>query len=256
MMPPRIGFARPAAALCAVLVLSATLVRGADRTPRPAEYASFKPGLVHVGISTISGDLVAIQWLGSGLLIDKECTVATARHILDGVDMDRVILRLLHPDSAQGARTYSAEVLWEDPDTDRIFLGFGGAALGRKLCRADTFRPFALVEAFDGPSLTGEAVWVAGFPQLEGEQPRDVPIVRRGVIASAEMTWDEQPMLLLDLTGVPGLSGGPVILERDGSVIGLIFGPGRTSRQYDLEWATPLTAEDYERARRIWKSSR
>ncbi len=54
-------------------------------------------------------------------------------------------------------------------------------------------------------------------------------------------------MLLLDLTGVPGFSGAPVILESSGEVIGVVYGPGRTERVYDLEWATPLTESDHAR---------
>jgi hypothetical protein len=51
-------------------------------------------------------------------------------------------------------------------------------------------------------------------------------------------------MLLLDLTGVPGFSGAPVVLRESGEVFGVVFGPGRTQRQYDLEWATPITQQD------------
>jgi hypothetical protein len=31
-------------------------------------------------------------------------------------------------------------------------------------------------------------------------------------------------------------------------VIGVVFGPGRTQRQYDLDWATPISGDDYSRA--------
>ena len=55
-------------------------------------------------------------------------------------------------------------------------------------------------------------------------------------------------MLLLDLTGTPGFSGGPVILQRTGEVVGVVYGPGPTSRQFDFEWATFVTPADYESA--------
>ena len=61
-------------------------------------------------------------------------------------------------------------------------------------------------ESIDPLRLTGEPVLVAGFPMLEGEQPKDKPILRRGIVASAELEWREGPMLLLDLTGVPGFT--------------------------------------------------
>ena len=50
------------------------------------------------------------------------------------------------------------------------------------------------------------------------------------------------------MTGVPGFSGSPVILADTGEVIGIVFGPGRTDRRFDLEWATPVTREDLERS--------
>jgi hypothetical protein len=47
---------------------------------------------------------------------------------------------------------------------------------------------------------------------------------------------------------VPGFSGAPVVLAATGEVIGLVFGPGRTEREYDLEWATPLLRRDLKAA--------
>lgn len=52
-------------------------------------------------------------------------------------------------------------------------------------------------------------------------------------------------MILLDLFGVPGFSGSPVILESTGEVIGIIYGPGPTERSFGFEWATPITQEEY-----------
>ncbi len=55
-------------------------------------------------------------------------------------------------------------------------------------------------------------------------------------------------MLLLDLMGVPGFSGSPVVLIDTGEVIGVVFGPGPTQRGFGFEWATPLLPSDYEEA--------
>jgi len=144
-------------------------------------------------------------------------------------------------------RTFKARVAWEDPDTDLALLDFAGSKFDRQFCRGK-LQPLPLIERFDPAALTGRTVLVAGFPVLERDQPPDVPILRRGIVASSELQWDGRPMLLLDLTGVPGFSGSPVILEDTGEVIGVVFGPGRTRRQYDLEWATPVTRADFERA--------
>ena len=97
---------------------------------------------------------------------------------------------------------------------------------------------------FDGATLAGEPIFIAGFPAIEGEEPRDVPVIRRGSIASGEFLWSERAMLLLDLTGIPGFSGAPVVLESTGEVVGVVFGTGRTPREYGTTWATPLVRGD------------
>ncbi len=39
-----------------------------------------------------------------------------------------------------------------------------------------------------------------------------------------------------------------MILEATGEAIGVVYGPGRTERVFDVEWATPLSAGDYTEA--------
>lgn len=53
-------------------------------------------------------------------------------------------------------------------------------------------------------------------------------------------------MLLLDLLGVPGFSGSPVILMPKGYVVGVIYGPGPTPRATGFEWATTITRKNYK----------
>jgi hypothetical protein len=55
-------------------------------------------------------------------------------------------------------------------------------------------------------------------------------------------------MILLDLFGVPGFSGSPVILKEEGAAIGVVYGPGPTERESGFEWATPIGLDDYSRA--------
>ncbi len=217
-----------------------------ERSPGRPEFRDIRLGLAHVGIARHDGDLVATRWLGTGFLVDRDCTVVAAKHIVQGAEREQLVVRFLHPTDPDAVRTFAARVIWEDPAKDVMLLRFGGERVARRLCRSE-LRPMRPAAGFDATELTGRSVLVAGFPVLEGEQPRDLPILKRGLVASAEFTWDGIPMLLLDMTGVPGFSGSPVILEDTGEVVGIVFGPGRTRRQYDLEWATPFTAEDYRR---------
>jgi S1-C subfamily serine protease len=184
--------------------------------------------------------MIAVQWLGSGVLVGRECTVATAKHAIENIDRTKLIVRFLHPTDPEAVRTFKAQVVYEDPERDVALLDFAGSKFDRQFCRTQ-LKALPLVERFERFELTGRPVLVAGFPVLERDKPPDVPILRRGIVASSELQWDGRPMLLLDLTGVPGFSGSPVVLEDSGEVIGLVFGPGRTRRQYDLEWATPLS---------------
>ena len=55
---------------------------------------------------------------------------------------------------------------------------------------------------------------IIGYPGLGTRQIQlDVPAVRKGHIASTEISIDSVPMLFLDLVSLGGHSGSPVILE-------------------------------------------
>jgi len=210
-------------------------------------FAQARAALVQVGHARSSAEGLVPLWLGTGFLVDDDCTVVTAKHILQGVPRDGLVLQLEDPARRGTSMMLSARVLHEAPDRDLAFLRIAETAPGTR-CSSKALGRFELARALDPQGLAGLDVRVAGFPVLEGEPPRGVPILRRGSIASAELSWEGKPMLLLDLTGVPGFSGAPVILESTGEAIGVVFGPGRTERQYDLEWATPLTRDDYREA--------
>ena len=214
-----------------------------------AESRSFremKRSIVHVGIVQTRGELVATQWLGTGFVTDRDCTVLTARHLL--IDLPAtasLVLRFLDPENPDAVRTFRSSIVARSESADLAVLRPTATRLTRDFCRKE-IRPLPLITVFERDQWTGEEISVLGFPVLEGEQPRDLPILRRGIIASAELEWEDRPMLLLDLTGVPGFSGSPVIRLRDGMVLGVVHGPGLTSRVYDFEWATPVTQEVLE----------
>ena len=211
----------------------------------PTRFQQLRSGVAHLGQAGFEGDQGAIQWLGTAFLVDDRCTVVTAKHAVEGIPDGRLILRFLAADDR--VFTHPARVI-HTPDVDLAFLKFGPETNPKRFCAGLVARPLAIHAGEERARLTGRPVWVLGYPALEGAPPRDIPIVRRGLVASAELDWQGAPMLLLDLTGMPGFSGGPVILEDTGEVIGVVYGPGRTQRVFDLEWATPLSADDYDRA--------
>lgn len=210
--------------------------------PHETLYARVKSSVAHLGRAGFQGEQAAIQWLGTAFLIDDRCTLATAKHAIEGIPEGQLIVRFQAADGAT-ARTVTVRRFAESETMDLAFLKFGPIESPKRYCAADEWKPLRLAAETSGAALTGRPVQILGYPALEGAPPRDIPIVREGVVASAELQWRGKAMLLLDLTGVPGFSGGPVILTDTEEVIGVVYGPGRTERVYDLEWATPLTEQ-------------
>jgi hypothetical protein len=62
----------------------------------------------------------------------------------------------------------------------------------------------------------GDDCFICGFPEgIKG--PDGTPIWKRASIATQPtLSWNDQPMLLVDTTGNPGLSGSPVIARGSG----------------------------------------
>ena len=60
------------------------------------------------------------------------------------------------------------------------------------------------------------------FLKIDYYNDFDIPIIRCGIISSSEISWAGTPMLLIDLIGVPGFSGSPLILQKTSEVIGII----------------------------------
>jgi S1-C subfamily serine protease len=220
--------------------------RNSGRAGGPA-LAELRGALVHVGHGQAVGAATRVRWLGTGFLVDDRCTVVTAKHNVLGLAREGLLLRLQDPDDPGATVTVGGYVLHEDPGSDLLFLRFAESAPGAT-CSSKAFGHVPLAATADRAVLTGEDVLIWGYPAIEGERPSDVPILRKGIVASAELDWEGQPMLLLDLAGIPGFSGGPVIRVSTGEAIGVVFGPGRTDRRYDLEWATPITRDDHLRA--------
>jgi hypothetical protein len=240
-------------ALVAVLCLP-TGIRSQTKAPESGAqlFDRIRDGLVHVGQAAGESGSTLDHWLGSGFLVDGSCTVATAKHLFDLADPRRILVRYQTPKDRATVQTVVAVLIGESADRDLAYLRLttpdGGPC-------ANELRPLPLSPRFDARTLAGESVLIAGFPRL-GPYDVDIPVVRRGIVASAEGTDDaKKPMLLLDLTGVSGFSGSPVVLERTGEVIGVVYGPGLIERFADFEIATPIDRTNLDAAKRTTGSS-
>jgi len=207
-------------------------------------FTKIRDGLVHIGQAKEAGKTELEKWLGSGFFVDESCTVATAKHLFNQADRNRLLIRFQLPKERNRVRTVIAKILYEYKSKDIAFLMV--QMPDGQPCNLGDLRPLPLTRQISPDSLVGEAVLIAGFPVL-GPDQLDIPIVRQGIISSAEVTdVDGVPQLLLDLTGVPGFSGSPVVFERTGKVIGIVFGPGLINRSSNFEWATQITQSDYD----------
>lgn len=240
---------RRASALLVAILLSASAAGqspSGDGSARPSTFERIRDGVVHVGQAAGPGSAQIEQWLGTGFLVDSACTIVTAKHLFDLADRGRIVVRYQVPPERRKVRTLAATILWDDPSRDLAFLRITSS--DGKPCVAEDLRKLSLATLFDPRQFGGEDVRIVGFPRL-GPYDVDLPIVRAGIVASAEGTDSAgKPLLLLDLAGVPGFSGSPVVLARTGEVIGVVYGPGLIDRGASFEFATPFDALGYAAA--------
>ena len=207
-----------------------------------SDFEVARNAIVHIGVQESGSS--EYKWLGTGFVIDSECTFATAKHVLDKANPENIIVRFQLPEYRNKVRTIKARILYEHNEKDLAFLKID--TFNDKPCRTGGLQILNIFENETMEGLTGKEVFIIGHPSIT-KSNIDIPIFRHGVIASTEITANGD-MILLDLQGVPGFSGSPVILKETGEVIGTVFGPGPTKRIFGFEWATQITKNDYKQA--------
>lgn len=206
----------------------------------------YRNGVVHVGQLQDGIEPKNIKWLGTAFLVDESCTFVTAKHIFNNANREKLVIRFQLPSDLSKVRTLGARVLYEDSESDLAFLKID--SFNNQPCNSKNLHSFPLLVEAAKDSLVGEAIFIIGYPMLSSDRNIDYPAVRQGIISSTNFKFSSRSMILLDLFGVPGFSGSPVILQKTGQAIGVIFGPGPTKRNYGFEWATPICQGDYLKA--------
>ena len=214
---------------------------------RKAVISAIQKSVVLIGQAqrpTEGENLIVQHTLGTGFLVDREYTVATVRsRFTKHVDKERLVVKFRSAIDRDTFQILPARILYEFPNKDLAFLRVEGSPSDMSgLGRLELIKSVTEIER-----LAAETVIVAGLPRL-GDFNRDYPILRRGIISSTDLRMSGSPLILLDLLGIPGFSGAPVVVERTGRVIGMIPGPGSVKGSDGFQWAIPLTAEDYRRA--------
>ena len=239
------GFVRLVALLLPVVGLPQAVQRG------PSTFDVYRNGIVHIGRLPPAAQLKTDNpsWIGTGFLVDGQCTFATAKHVIDLVGDGQLVVRLQPPQDRRQTVTRVARVLYRDDANDIAFIRVDRVNDGPCVSSGGGSYIFSLASGqIPLASLAGEHILIIGHPQIV-KNDIDIPIIRTGIVASGELTsGDGTPTILLDLAGVPGFSGSPVILERTGEVVGIVYGPGGIERIFGFELATPLTTNAYKLA--------
>ena len=203
--------------------------------------------------------------MGTGFFIQdsERCTLLTAKHVLNpsnrpGLDRDNLKVRMIYPPGGDVLASFPVSVFYEDPQLDLAFLRVKEpCGIGRDL----QIQPLRIREATPSIADDGAPVTIVGYPDVgSGTDPVTgepfpqstfaIPVLRRGHVASTEITSTLSfgQRMLLDLIGASGFSGGPVIHNATGEVIGVVFGRATTDGDFSSNWATPVTREIYETA--------
>lgn len=210
-------------------------------------FKDMRSGIVHIGLISSESkpeNIIIEKWLGTGFLVDSESTFITAKHVLKNIDKEKIAIRFQLPSDLLKVRTLKADLIYQDDKKDLAVLKI--FQFKKKPYKSGELHIFPLLEKENIKSLVGEEIVIIGYPVIANKNI-DIPIIRNGIISSNEIEWPSGTMLLLDLLGVPGFSGSPVILRKSGHVVGVVFGPGPTQRAFGFEWATPFYKGDYDR---------
>lgn len=133
---------------------------------------------------------------GSGVIIEANGLIATARHVVSGADLIAVLL----PGSSE---VHPARIVLEDAEHD--------VALILMADPPDTFLP---VPATDPALQTAQPVIISGYP-FDASEPN--PAVSTGSISRSRLDGTVE----LSASVNPGNSGGPVTTQ-DGTLIGIL----------------------------------
>jgi len=188
------------AAAAAVLLLAGVAAPARAEGPIVELIAAVKPSVVAIG----AGDDI----LGSGFAVGDGAHVLTALHVLRGAPRGRLAIRI-----GQGAAAETAEVkqVAADEENDLALLRIEG-------------RTLPALRLFLGKPLSeGEEVAFTGYAIRPVDQL--YASTRRGIVSAiAPVGWGgmKPGAYQLDVNGVPGDSGGPVVDPSDGAVVGIV----------------------------------
>ncbi|WP_233966180.1 S1 family peptidase [Pectobacterium polaris] len=172
--------------------------------------------LVTLGLINAEG----INLLGTGFFVASN-KIATARHVIKGVQGDIVVIQsgLSNFNEYQDTtnnKVYciNCKVIEDDPIKDLSILEVGVNLSGTMLS----------LSGFDNISI-GDEVAVVGYPHCV--EARRVLTLQKSFIGAKVLLSNSGVKFknaIINIQSRPGQSGSPIISMRDGSVVGLLIG--------------------------------
>lgn len=82
------------------------------------------------------------------------------------------------------------------------------------------WRPSQIIDTDDPRLVAGQEVWFVGYPEGRFDAKHNLPILRRGSIASIPgVDFNGEPMFVIDAQVFPGSSGSPVFVKLDNAFL-------------------------------------
>lgn len=157
------------------------------------------------------------QRYGTGFLVSADGFALTAAHVVQNPDNNEVWPKV--------------QCVRIDGDSEVVHDAKVLKCLGNK----DEGRDIAIIRLalspgeklpyldLGGSDEVGNAVFIAGFP-LVFDNVIEHPIFRHGIVANNRISVNGSRVVLLDITGVVGFSGAPVVDQGSGRAIGVFRG--------------------------------
>lgn len=165
------------------------------------------------------------QQLGTAFWVSDDRLV-TAAHVVDAFDGDRASIQTVEGDSIQFQVVSSDPHTPSSPGTD--------LALIEADSRPDDQETLDLVG--DIPPVGGEVVW-SGYARLFGEPKIDRQRFGWGKVASTAYGPGDIGMFEVDGLFNPSHSGGPVVSEESGKVVGVVSASAGAFEKLEDAWA-------------------
>lgn len=165
-----------------ILFVSIALISTTSAS-KDLDFNKLQYGVFHIGQLEDISSPADTKWLGTGFLVNKNCTIATAKHLFVNANLDHLIIKFLNPKIEGRSIMRKSKIIYEDPVKDVAFL----MPITDNPCRVDPneFNVFALPSKFNCQRFLGQQVIIIGHPSLWPKSTIDFPIFRRGLISAS-----------------------------------------------------------------------